>query len=72
MRILLAEDEEQLARVLKMAMEQSGYQVDAVENGQAAVELSQKNAYDAIILDIMMPIKNGIEALKEIRAPMTT
>lgn len=47
MRILLAEDEEQLARVLKMAMEQSGYQVDAVENGQAAVELSQKNAYDA-------------------------
>lgn len=36
MRILLAEDEEQLARVLKMAMEQSGYQVDAVENGQAA------------------------------------
>lgn len=51
MRILLAEDEEQLARVLKMAMEQSGYQVDAVENGQAAVELSQKNAYDAIILD---------------------
>ena len=68
MRILLAEDEEQLARVLKMAMEQSGYQVDAVENGQAAVELSQKNAYDAIILDIMMPIKNGIEALKEIRA----
>lgn len=68
MRILLAEDEEQLARVLKMAMEQSGYQVDAVENGQAAVELSQKNAYDAIILDIMMPIKDGIEALKEIRA----
>lgn len=59
MRILLAEDEEQLARVLKMAMEQSGYQVDAVENGQAAVELSQKNAYDAIILDIMMPIKMG-------------
>ncbi|MCI1974756.1 MAG: response regulator transcription factor [Limosilactobacillus sp.] len=68
MRILLAEDEEQLARVLKMAMEQNNYQVDAVDNGQKAVELSQKNAYDVIILDIMMPVKNGIEALKEIRA----
>lgn len=68
MRILLAEDEEQLARVLKMAMEQSGYQVDAVNNGQDAIDLSKENAYDAIILDIMMPIKNGIEALTEMRA----
>ena len=68
MRILLAEDEEQLARVLKMAMEQSNYQVDAVNNGQEAVELSKKNAYDIIILDIMMPVKDGLEALKEIRA----
>lgn len=68
MRILLAEDEEQLARVLKMAMEQSDYQVDAVGDGQKAVELSNKNAYDVIILDIMMPVKDGLEALKEIRA----
>ena len=68
MRILLAEDEEQLARVLKMAMEQSNYQVDAVGDGQKAVELSNKNAYDVIILDIMMPVKDGLEALKEIRA----
>lgn len=68
MNILLAEDEEQLARVLQMAMKQAGYQVDAVNNGQKAVDLSKKNAYDIIILDIMMPVKSGIEALKEIRA----
>ena len=47
MRILLAEDEEQLARVLKMAMEQSDYQVDAVGDGQKAVELSNKDSSKA-------------------------
>lgn len=67
MRILLAEDEEQLARVLKMAMTSSGYTVDAVDNGQKAVDLAKENAYDVIILDIMMPVKDGITALKEIR-----
>lgn len=67
MRILLAEDEEQLARVLKMAMTSSGYTVDAVDNGQKAVDLPKENAYDVIILDIMMPVKDGITALKEIR-----
>lgn len=68
MNILLAEDEQQLARVLKMAMEKSGHQVDAVDNGQAAVDQSKQKAYDVIILDIMMPVKDGITALKEIRA----
>lgn len=68
MKILLAEDEEQLARVLKMAMTTSGYQVDAVSNGQQVVDYAAKNAYDVMILDIMMPIKSGLEALKEIRA----
>ena len=68
MRILLAEDEEQLSRVLKMAMNRQGYDVDVAENGQVAVDLAKENPYDVIILDIMMPEKNGIEALKEIRA----
>ncbi|MBB1062459.1 response regulator transcription factor [Limosilactobacillus fastidiosus] len=68
MRILLAEDEGQLAKVIKMAMNQAGYQVDTTNNGQQAVNLSAENAYDVIILDIMMPGKNGIEALKEIRS----
>lgn len=68
MRILLAEDEAQLARVLKLAMTNTGYQVDAVDDGQKAVDLAQKNAYDVIILDIMMPVKDGVTALKEIRA----
>lgn len=68
MKILLAEDEVQLARVLKMAMATSGYEVDAVDNGQKVVDLASQNAYDVMILDIMMPVKSGLEALKELRA----
>lgn len=68
MRILLAEDEGQLARVIKMAIEKNGHQVDVVNNGQKAVDFSKENGYDAMIFDIMMPVKTGIEALREIRA----
>ena len=68
MRILLAEDEQQLARVVMTALAHEGYQVDWAKDGQQAVQLSQQTVYDLMILDIMMPVKDGIEALKEIRA----
>ena len=67
MKILLAEDEQQLSRVLETAMTHEGYQVDVAFEGQEAVDLAKENAYDLMILDIMMPVKTGIEALKEIR-----
>ncbi|WP_032913735.1 response regulator transcription factor [Streptococcus sanguinis] len=67
MKILLAEDEKQLSRVLETAMTHEGYQVDTAFDGQEAVDLAKENAYDLMILDIMMPVKTGIEALKEIR-----
>ncbi|EGJ36957.1 DNA-binding response regulator [Streptococcus sanguinis SK49] len=67
MKILLAEDEQQLSRVLETAMTREGYQVDTAFDGQEAVDLAKENAYDLMILDIMMPVKTGIEALKEIR-----
>ncbi|KXT74420.1 Regulation of D-alanyl-lipoteichoic acid biosynthesis, DltR [Streptococcus sp. DD10] len=68
MKILLAEDEKQLNRVITVALEREGYQVDSVENGLEAVKKAQENSYNLIILDIMMPIMTGIEALQEIRA----
>ena len=67
MKILLAEDEQQLSRVLETAMTHEGYQVDTAFDGQEAVDVAKGNAYDLMILDIMMPVKTGIEALKEIR-----
>lgn len=68
MKILLAEDEAQLNRVLTVAMQKSGYDVDSVFNGQEAVDAVKKHPYDVIIMDIMMPVKNGLDAVKEIRA----
>ena len=68
MKILLAEDEEALSRVYKAALETQGFEVDQAFNGQEAVDLAAQNVYQVMIMDIMMPIKTGIEALKEIRA----
>lgn len=68
LRVLIAEDEQQLARVLTAALQSINYEVTAVENGELAVKAAQENAYDVIILDIMMPVKDGLTTLKEIRA----
>lgn len=67
MKILVAEDEPQLLRVLTVAMEHAGYDVDQVDNGLKAVEHAKENSYDVIMLDIMMPVMDGITALKKIR-----
>lgn len=68
LRILLAEDEDQLARVYQAALVHQGYQVDRAPNGQVALDLSRENQYDVKIFDIMMPVMTGLEALKELRA----
>jgi DNA-binding response OmpR family regulator len=67
MKILVAEDEPQLLRVLTVAMEHAGYDVDPVDNGLKAVEHAKENYYDVIMLDIMMSVMDGITALKKIR-----
>ena len=64
-RILVADDEKELARAVGMILKYSNYEVDIVENGKQAVEKSNENIYDVIILDIMMPVMDGIQALKE-------
>lgn len=67
MRILLAEDERDLSEALVTVLQKNNYSVDAVYNGQDAVDYMDASNYDAAIFDIMMPKKNGLEALKEIR-----
>lgn len=67
MKVLIAEDEVQMNRVLTTALTHEGYEVDSVFDGQAAVDKAKENAYDVMVMDIMMPRKTGIQAVQEIR-----
>ena len=68
MRILLAEDDRDLNNAVKTLLTRSGYQVDAVLDGEEALDYVRAEAYDGIILDWMMPRKDGVEALRQMRA----
>ena len=66
-RILVVDDEERIRRLLKMYLEREGYVVEEAENGQIALQLALENEYNCILLDIMMPEKDGIEVITELR-----
>lgn len=67
MRILLADDEEELARAVSTILKYNGYEVDMVNNGKDAIKKVDENNYDVLILDVMMPKKNGLEVTRELR-----
>ena len=66
-KILLADDEKDLSKAVGTILTYSNYDVDIVSNGKEALEKINNTIYDLIILDIMMPVMDGIQALKEIR-----
>lgn len=68
MRLLLAEDEKELSKALCAILKHNNYSVDAVFDGQDALDYGLCENYDGIILDIMMPKKNGLDVLKELRS----
>ena len=67
MKLLFAEDDRDLSMAVKTLLERSGFTVDAVYNGEEAVDYALAENYDGIILDWMMPKKDGIDALQEMR-----
>jgi two-component system response regulator ArlR len=67
MRLLLAEDEKELSAALTAIFKHNNYSVDAVYNGEDALDYLQTDLYDAAILDIMMPKMDGLTVLKKIR-----
>ena len=67
MKLLLAEDELSLSKALVHILEKNHYTVDAVYNGQEALDYIENGNYDAVILDIMMPGIDGITVLKKLR-----
>lgn len=68
MKLLLVEDEKSLSRVLVKILKNNNYSVDAVFNGEDALEYLRTYEYDAAIMDIMIPKIDGIEVLKRIRS----
>ena len=67
MRILIAEDERDLNRILKRRLESAGYSVDAVFDGEEAIDLLSYTDYDGVVLDVMMPKADGFQVLSTLR-----
>ena len=68
MRLLLAEDELSLSRAITTILKKNNYEADAVYDGQAALDYLACNNYDGAILDIMMPVRDGLSVLRQLRA----
>ena len=68
MRILVAEDERDLNRLISEELEEAGYSVDRCYDGGEAMDFVDSAVYDAAVLDIMMPVKSGREVVREMRA----
>jgi CheY-like chemotaxis protein len=71
-KILLADDEEDVKVVLKMYLESKGYQVVTAYDGLDAIDQAQREKPDAILLDIMMPVLDGFEVCRKLKADPQT
>lgn len=67
MKILIAEDQEGLARPIKIMLEKNGFSVDIARDGVEAIGLLHSNEYDGVLLDVMMPHMTGWEVLAQLR-----
>ena len=68
MRLLYAEDEKSLARAVSAILIKNNYSVDVVNDGESALDYLETGNYDGAILDVMMPKKDGIAVLRQMRA----
>ena len=68
MRILVIEDDRKVASFIQTGLEQEGYAVDVLHDGDAAGEQARAIDYDAVVLDLMLPGRSGFQVLRDIRA----
>ena len=66
-KILVVDDEPAISTLLKYNLEQNGYQVTIATDGQSAYELIGEQTFDAILLDLMLPVMDGMTVLKNLR-----
>lgn len=67
MRILLVEDNRRLSEALRLSLQEDGYAVDAAYDGQEGEELAEMTPYDLIILDVMLPRRDGLQVCRSLR-----
>ncbi|MCG7342999.1 response regulator transcription factor [Sporosarcina sp. ACRSL] len=66
-RLLVVDDEDRIRRLLNMYLSREGFEIDEAVDGAEAIEKALANHYDCILLDLMMPEKDGLEVLQELR-----
>ncbi len=71
-RVLCVEDEHFISELYARAFTKGGYQIDVESDGQKALEKAQTDAYDVILLDLMVPTIDGIQILRKLRDPAAT
>jgi heavy metal response regulator len=72
MRILIVEDEKKVARFIQQGLEEEHYAVDVAQDGERGAGMAETQAYDLVILDVMLPGMNGIEVTRRLRAKAIT
>lgn len=72
MRLLIVEDEPDLLNVVSRMLREEGYAVDTATDGEEGLYKARENDYDAIVLDVMLPVMNGFEVVKKLREKKKT
>lgn len=67
MKLLLVEDDTEISEMLRNFLEAENFEVDAAFDGECAIRIFEENQYDLVILDLMLPVLNGLEVIKRIR-----
>lgn len=71
-RILISEDEKPLSHALALKLEHEGFEVTAVYDGQACVDTLDKESFDIVLLDLIMPVMDGFQVLAHLKEAGTT
>lgn len=67
MKVLLVEDDHRISSIVRKGLEQEGFTVDVAFNGESGLEMALSNGFDVVVLDLMLPLMDGLEVCKNLR-----